>query len=263
MFAFRGITLLLLLPPMIAIAGGERRADMDERRGVCLGTESPRRCVMKQEGTSVDSARRELEKLRVPCGSFWAGLRRVLLPRQLSLIYDLRELITAQDPPDPRTRQTDLQRLDAIYVHAVYLAEGDIALTLFALSVATLPYHTFPARVPLLGWSVTVPVSMESREDFLRRLANLPGLLLADSPPQLDRDKLPHFFGSAWLHCMLRDEDLTMAAGELIEYGEELFKLEGFRDERDLVVNRLGARFADALMRQRLVLPSDFFRNEL
>lgn len=286
---FRGMALLFLLTPMFvptqapAFASGRWAEDVTAARHFpsCTAKHPDLRETAAWEdgeihtitcragrssippaGVGKDSARRQPERLRLPRETVWTGLRRILLPRELSLVYDLRALITAQQPLAPRTRQADLRRLDAIYVHAVYLAEGDIALTLFALAVATLPYHTFPARIPLLGWSVTVPVSTESREDFSRRLANLPGLLLADSPPQLDRDKLPHFFGSAWLHCTLRDEELTMAAGELIEIGEEVFKLEGFRDERDLVANRLGASFADALMRQRRVLPSDIFMNE-
>lgn len=201
------------------------------------------------------------ERLLEPEGSLWSMLRRLILPREISLIYDLRALIAAQPPLAPRSRVGDLRRLDAIYRRAVYFAEGDAELALLALSYATLPYHTFPARIPLLGIGVTVPVSTESREAFEQRMANLPGLLLPDSPPQLDRDKLPHFFGSAWLQCAMRNEELTAAAGELLELGEELFKLEGFSDERDIIVNRLGAEFAIALMRQRRVLPSDIFRS--
>ena len=206
-----------------------------------------------------DSSR--ADQPRQPEEGLWPALRRMLLPREYSLVHELRDLIAAQRPLSPRTREGDLRRLDAIYRRAVYLAEGDARLALFALTFATLPYHRFPARIPLLEWTVTVPVSTESREAFDRRLQNLPGLLLPDSPPQLDRDKLPHFFGSAWLQCLLRDASLTDTAGELLEYGEELFKLEGFRDERDILVNRLGARFADALMRHRRVLPSDLFRS--
>lgn len=196
-----------------------------------------------------------------PCDGFWPQLRRVLLPRELSLVYDLRNIIAAMPALHPRERDTDLDRLDAIYRRAVHLAEGDAFLALFALGFATLPYHTFPARIPLLDLGVMVPVSTESAEAYARRMAALPGILLPDSPPQLDRDKLPHFFGSAWLQVALRDEEITVFAGELLELGEELFKLEGFRDERDLLVNHLGARFGRALQRHRRVLPSDLFRS--
>jgi hypothetical protein len=198
---------------------------------------------------------------RARSDGIWPALRRTILPRELSLVYDLRGDIAALPRLQPRSREGDLDRLDAIYRRAVYRAEGDAALALFALGFATLPYHTFPARIPLLDFGVIVPVSTESSEAFTRRMEALPGLLLPDSPPQLDRDKLPHFFGSAWLQVTMRDEELTALAGELLEIGEEVFKLEGFRDERDLVVNRLGARFGLALQRHRRVMPSDLFRS--
>jgi hypothetical protein len=220
-------------------------------------------CFLTDAATAQETSERDgAERLRPAPSGAWQLIRRVVLPREVSLFYDLRELIAAQVPLRPRTRIGDLARLDAMYRRAVYFAEGDIRLALLALSYATLPYHTFPARIPLIDVAITVPVSTESREMFARRMANLPGLLLADSPPQLDRDKLPHFFGSAWLQCLLRDEELTTLAGEMIEYGEQVFKLEGFLDERDLMVNRLGARFAQALMQKRRVLPSDLFKTD-
>lgn len=204
--------------------------------------------------------RQSVMMLESPPRGLWQHIRRIILPPEISLVYDLRRTIAAQEPLKPRSREKDLRRLDAIYLYAVYLAEGDPYLALFALSFATLPYFTFPARIPLLDISITVPVSTESREAFDRRLRNLPGLLLSDTPAYLDRDKVPHFFGSAWLQCVTKDRHITEAAGELLELGEELFKLEGSRDPRDIFVNRLGAEFGIALQEQRAVLPSDFFR---
>jgi hypothetical protein len=190
----------------------------------------------------------------------WPIIRRLLFPRELSLAYDLRALIAAQQPLKPRSREGDLRRLDAIFIRAVYLAEGDPFLALFALSIATLPYHTFPARVPLLDLGIIVPVSTESYDAYSRRMENLPGLLFTDSPSSLDRDKLPHFFGSAWLQCVSRNPDLVTLVGEMLELGEEVFKLEGSRDERDILVNRLGIDFAIALQQHQQVLPSEFFK---
>ncbi len=210
-------------------------------------------------GTGLDAAS-AVEQLRPAPADFWTSLRRIILPRQVSLVYDLRSFIAAQRPLNPRSREGDLRRLDAIYLHAVYLAEGDPYLALFALSFATLPYHTFPARIPLFNFGITVPVSTESHAAFEQRMENLPGLLLRDSPRSLDRDKLPHFFGSAWLQCVTRNPALVETAGELLETGEEIFKLEGSRDPRDIMVNRLGADFAMALQRHEDVLPSEIFK---
>jgi hypothetical protein len=235
----------------------QRIAPTDKGTSARLGSST-----FQEEGSQGRLSREgDVEVLREAPGGLWAFFRRLLLPRELSLVYDLRALISAQQPPYPPGRLADLRRLDAIYMRAVYLAEGDPFLALFALSFATLPYHTFPARVPLFDIGVTIPVSTESHEDFSRRMKNLPGRLFPDSPPSLDRDKLPHFFGSAWLQCVSRNPDLVEMAGELLELAEEMFKLEGSRDERDIIVNRLGVDFAIALQQHRQVLPSDIFKN--
>lgn len=189
----------------------------------------------------------------------WRALRRVLLPYEITMIHDLRDFIRAL-PRAERSREGDLRRVDEIYAYAVYLAEGDPYRATLACAWATLPYHTFPARIPLLNLGVTVPVSTESREAFLRRMARLPGMLFPDSPRGLDRDKLPHFFGSAWLQMVTRTPPLVAAAGELLEWSEAIFKLEGARDPRDIAINRLGTCFARALQRQRDVRPSDILK---
>ena len=46
----------------------------------------------------------------------------------------------------------------------------------------------------------------------------------------------------------------------MVEALEALFKIEGFRDERDLRVNELGVRFARLLQRHLDVPPSLMFR---
>ncbi|MCZ7555607.1 MAG: hypothetical protein M5R41_04295 [Bacteroidia bacterium] len=197
----------------------------------------------------------------VPFPGIWAMLRRALLPEPLGIMYELRGYITDLELTEPRTQERDLRLLDALFDHAVYLAEGDIQAALLALTWATLPYHRFPAVVPLLGWTITVPVSTESRSDFQRRLANLPGLLLPDTPPSLDRDKLPHFFGSAYLQTVVNEPSLADVLGYGVEWFEQVFKLEGFHDDRDIMVNRMGIVFAMQLQRQRAVRPSDIFHH--
>ncbi len=195
--------------------------------------------------------------------SCWRAIRRLVLPDILALIYDLRDFITELPPPEPRTLTGDLSRLDAIYERAVYLSDGNPYHALLGLAWATLPYHRFPAMLPLVGWGITVPVSTETESDFKQRLANLPGVLLPNSPPSLDRDKLPHFFGSAWMQCVLNAPDLADMLGDMFELMEEVFKLEGSRDDRDIQVNRLGIIFAMQLQRHRAVRPSDVFLLEM
>jgi hypothetical protein len=181
-------------------------------------------------------------------------------------MWTLREHIAAFAPQregmradSARTR--DLARLDSLYIDAMTLAEGDVHEALLALALATLPYRRFPAVIPLTGISITVPVSLESVCAYDKRLRNLPSILLPDTPHWGDRDKLPHFFGSAWLRLALGNRPVTDAAGVLVEMFEETFKLEGAQDDRDLAVDRLGARFAERLMRAPRTRPSTMFRS--
>ncbi len=149
--------------------------------------------------------------------------------------------------------------MDYIYLRSVYLSEGDIELALFICAAATLPYHRFPAVIPVLDLEIVIPVSTESRSSYKKRLANLPGILFAETPSYLDRDKLPHFFAAAYLQILFKDPVFIEELGRGIESAEEIFKLEGFRDPRDLRANRLGILFAVQLQKRRQVLPSQMF----
>jgi hypothetical protein len=156
-------------------------------------------------------------------------------------------------------RQRDLGRLDALFDAALAICHDNVADALLVAALASLPYKRFPAVIPLAGISVTVPVSLESDGQYQQRLRNLPSMLLPDSPASGDRDKLPHFFGSAWLQMLLKSAPLACDIGILVEWCEQTFKLEGAADERDLLVNGLGARFADRIMEGRDAAPSRAF----
>ena len=181
---------------------------------------------------------------------------RFLLPSEIGEVRALRRVIVALGDSLPPVRAVQAARIDRIYCEAVRIAEGDPMRALFLCSIATLPYWEFPAVVPLAGWVIMVPVSTETHEEFLARLAALPSLVLRDSKAGEDRDKLTHFFGSAWLACKLRSVPLVNLIGMLVEIGERLFKLEGAEDPRDLDAGRLGAAFGLALGRDADALPS-------
>ena len=187
-------------------------------------------------------------------------IRWLVLPRPLYEVHSLREYISSLPQPGGLSMEADLRRVNEIYARALYFAEGNAAEALFVAAAATLPYRRFPARIPLIDAGIDVPVSTESEEMFSKRLRNLPGRLFADTPPSLDRDKLTHFFGSAYLQLKLNNPEIACGAGDLIEGFESLFKIEGFRDERDVRVNALGVRYARLLQRQIDVPPSLMFR---
>lgn len=202
--------------------------------------------------------------------SWLEHVRDAVVPSALSSTYALRRHLSALPPAagvrdggQARSvrRASDLARLDSLYLEAVRLCDGDVHEALFALAVATLPYRRFPAVVPIIDLEMTVPVSLESVAAFEARMQALPSMLCTDTPAWGDRDKLPHFFGSAWLSLVSGAPALAVAAGDAVETLEAVFKLQGARDARDRAVNRLGVAWALRLRHQPRALPSSMFRH--
>lgn len=149
----------------------------------------------------------------------------------------------------------DLDRMDLIYARALGESEGEIGTALFAALVASFEHRTIP-----LAFGPRVPLTLESEEDFARRVAALPGHLFADRPGGGDRDKLQHFFASAWLAWGLDNAELADAIGLAVEAGEAAFVSGGADDPRDVRANRLGQLYAELLRRRPGALPSVMFR---
>lgn len=194
---------------------------------------------------------------------FWETIRRFVLPSYLDNMYRLRSYIASDEFSRSSDSLSTAQRVDAIYLKAVMLTDGNVMEALFLCAVATLPYKTFPAVIPLVNFVITVPVSTESEGQFRRRLKNLPSGLFLDSHARGDQDKLTHFFGSAYLVCVLKAPLWTMSIGSCVEMLESIFKLEGSRDLRDEVANERGIAFGTELMQLRDVLPSKFLHVSL
>ncbi len=193
----------------------------------------------------------------------WKLIRNIILPDQLKHFYELREYIASDEfSKKTDTLKSDL-RVDEIFFQAVKITEGDVVESLLISSVATLPYHTFDAVVPILRLVITVPVSTESFRQYQKRLHNLPSKIFLDSKTDEDKDKLTHFFGSAYLTCVLRNSGTVEGIGHIVEWMESVFKLEGSRDERDINANIQGIIFATALMEHRNVVPSEFLHVSL
>jgi hypothetical protein len=111
----------------------------------------------------------------------------------------------------------------------------------------------------VLGPVLWFPLSSEFPEEFDARLAALPRRVYADSPPGGDRDKLQHFFGSAYAALLTESEESAALMGEFVEWGEERFVVEGTADPRDARANAQGRSFGNALLLDPLLLPSGFF----
>jgi hypothetical protein len=113
--------------------------------------------------------------------------------------------------------------------------------------------------IPLLI-GINLPLTLEPSEEFRQRVARLPSKLFADLPDGNDRDKLQHFFASAWLAWTLDSRDAADLLGLGIEAGEDAFVKGGANDRRDVRANRLGQHFAELLHEHPDALPSMIFR---
>ena len=126
---------------------------------------------------------------------------------------------------------------------------------------AAVPYREIPVVLPLVGTVLYYPLTSAEEDIFNKKNDNLPRYLLYDSPQgdYGDKDKIAHFFGSAFLSYTGKVFDLGTAIGYFVEVFEESFKVQSSIDERDLLVNELGNYFGEALKNNKSILPSRFF----
>jgi hypothetical protein len=126
---------------------------------------------------------------------------------------------------------------------------------------ATVPYREVPIELPILNTIVYFPLTSADEETFLKKNENLPKYLFFDTPQNNygDKDKLAHFFGSAFLSYESNIFDLGKLIGYFVEAFEESFKVQSTADLRDLDVNDYGRLFGESLKEDKILLPSQFF----
>ncbi len=159
-----------------------------------------------------------------------------------------------------RKRFGDLRSVDAVYVRAMQLTDNNTAVALLLSALATFDHRTVGLKIPLV--SLFFPLSDESLGEFTRRVNNLPAELYADTPPGAagDRDKLQHFFGSAFLTYVFESRSAAERFGEFVEREEEVIIVGGVNDVRDLRADRQGQDFGVALLSDNHRFPSGFFK---
>lgn len=155
----------------------------------------------------------------------------------------------------------DSRAIDAIFVRAMQMTNNNTAISLFLSAIATFDHDIVGIKVPLL--QVYVPLSSETREDFMARIGNLPSQMYEDSPKRKegDRDKLQHFFGSAFVTFFFESSQTAQRFGEFVEHGEDAFIIGGVLDERDYRANKQGQEFATALLEDNRRFPSEFLKS--
>lgn len=152
----------------------------------------------------------------------------------------------------------DIAATDSIYKQALDLTGNDYAEALLALMFATVPYRKVPIQLPLVNIIIYYPLTSADEKTFLHKNENLPRYFFLDSPDNEygDKDKLAHFFGSAFLSYQSHIFDLGELIGYFVEAFEESFKVQSAIDHRDLHVNEYGRLFGKILQKDKSIMPS-------
>ncbi len=192
--------------------------------------------------------------------SLWGFIGETFTPRLVRQVNAMRAYVRDRRFAELMRLCGDMRAVDAIYLRALRLVEYEIGRALFLSMVATMEHRKLGIHLGPLG-TMSMPLTFEEDSLFRARIQNLPARIYDDSPQDEhgDKDKLQHFFGSAYL-AYVSSPDVARTAGDLIEKGEATFIVGGVDDPRDRRANRQGERFGTDLVYVKNLLPSDYLR---
>jgi len=175
---------------------------------------------------------------------------------------ELKEFVRSKTFKMLREGYGDLHAVDAIFIRSMALTKENTAVSLFLATVACFDHRLVGLKIPV--FSLFFPLTNESEDEFIRRVDNLPTRLYDDTPPSMggDRDKLQHFFGSAFISYVFESSQPAERVAQFIEFGEDAIIVEGAYDQRDLQANCQGGKFGLALLQNNHRLPSEFLRQD-
>ena len=158
-----------------------------------------------------------------------------------------------------RSRCGDMRAIDAIYLKSLKISDYNIARALFLSFMAVLEHRKIDVKMPIFN-SLALPLTFEDDSIFFTRMKNLPIHVYPDTPPGSygDKDKLQHFFGSAYLSFASESPGLTHTTGDFIEWLEPKLIVGGTDDPRDKRANKQGKGFGRDLLVVKTLLPSDY-----
>lgn len=185
-----------------------------------------------------------------------------IFPQQSSLskaVNYISSYIASDEFNELKERIDNLPAIDSIYVKALEYKKYDYSEALLALTFATLPYREVPIRIPLINITLNFPLFAADDSTYNLKNKNLSSKLFYDTPPGNfgDKDKLAHFFGTAFWSYNQLFFDLAFVIGYFVEAFEESFKVQSVIDERDLEANYLGNIFGKLLKKDKSILPSE------
>jgi hypothetical protein len=152
----------------------------------------------------------------------------------------------------------DIELVDSLWVYSIEHHRRDISESLLTLTFTTVPYNKFPVTIPLLGIRIDIPLISAEERVFIAKNKNLPRKLFFDTPDNDygDKDKLAHFFGSAFLAYNSFFSYFAHLIGYFVEAFEESFNVQSEQDMRDIAVNYLGIIYGNMLKKNNGALPS-------
>ncbi|MHB1688619.1 MAG: hypothetical protein ACYCVH_14795 [Ignavibacteriaceae bacterium] len=158
-----------------------------------------------------------------------------------------------------KSTNNDLALADTIYLRALKYDNYNYREALFDLTFAVIPYNKVHVRIPLLNAIVVYRLPSAPEKVYKLKNKNLPKQLFFDTPQDNfgDKDKLAHFFGSAFISYSSNIFDLGDLIGYFIEVFEQDFEVQNSIDPRDLQTNKLGNIFGNILKHNKNILPSE------
>jgi len=176
-----------------------------------------------------------------------------------SNVQEISEFIASETFLSIKDRQGELQSIDSLYITALRITGNNIQDALLALTFAAVPYKKVSIH---FLFRFDYPLYSADDSTFQSKNKNLPKYFLADSPQNAfgDKDKVAHFFGSAFIAYTSRVFDLTSTIGYFVEVIEENFTPENTIDFRDLKINKLGEAFGKNLRINNTIVPSFFLK---
>ena len=185
-----------------------------------------------------------------------------IFPKVIQDGYRLKDYIRSNAFARVRQSYGDLCAVDAMFEKSLRLSWNNVYEALLITFVGTMDHRTFGVKLPIIGDLLWFPLTSEFPDDFRARVHALPTMIYPDTPndPAGDRDKLQHFFGSAFLTFFSESRGAAERIGGFIEWGEQKFIVNGAFDERDFRANQQGIEFGLGLLDDVLVRPSDYLQ---
>ena len=181
----------------------------------------------------------------------WTDLLRPSWSRNAELV---RNYVRSSQFLQIEHDQSDVQAIDSIFAFALRAADFNIPLALLSTAMGCFDHKTIYFKI--IFTTIPIPLSFEGDSEFHERYSHLPSHIFTDSPPEGDRDKLQHFFGSAFIEWTADSHTFANTVGDAIELLEPPLIVGGDNDPRDKRANRAGIAFAQLLHKYPALPPS-------